>query len=98
PPALETSGRAVIFVAASIAAGFSAMGLFSDFFGLRLFATLMPVAMAVSCIAALSLMPVLVLRTRPAFLYRPAADHPADLDRRSAVSEEGPMEQALRPE
>ena len=67
--AMQTSGRAVIFVAASIGAGFAAMGLFSRFFGLRLFGTLMPLAMAVSCIAALSLMPVLVLRTRPAFIF-----------------------------
>jgi predicted RND superfamily exporter protein len=67
--ALQTSGRAVIFVAASIAAGFSVMGVFSDFFGLRLFGTLMPIAMAVSCIAALSVMPVLVFRTRPAFIF-----------------------------
>jgi hypothetical protein len=45
------------------------MGLFSRFFGLRLFGTLMPLAMAVSCLAALSIMPVLVLRTRPAFIF-----------------------------
>jgi predicted RND superfamily exporter protein len=67
--AMQTSGRAVVFVAASIGAGFAAMGLFSRFFGLRLFGTLMPLAMAVSCIAALSLMPVLVLRTRPTFIF-----------------------------
>jgi len=67
--ALDTSGRAVVFVAASIAAGFSVMGLFSDFFGLRLFGTLMPVAMAISCVASLSIMPVLLLRTRPAFVF-----------------------------
>src|SRR5207253_2486610 len=60
--ALHTSGRAVLFVAASIGAGFSVMG-FSKFLGMRLFGTLMPIAMAVSCLAALSLMPVLVLRT-----------------------------------
>jgi predicted RND superfamily exporter protein len=67
--ALQTSGRAIIFVAASIGAGFAAMGLFSHYLGLWLFGTLMPIAMAVSCIAALSLMPVLVLRTRPAFIF-----------------------------
>jgi predicted RND superfamily exporter protein len=67
--ALFTSGRAVLFVATSIGAGFAVMGLFSRFFGLRLFATLMPAAMAISCVAALSLMPVLVLRTRPAFIF-----------------------------
>jgi len=67
--ALQTSGRAIIFVAASIGAGFAALGLFSRFLGLWLFGTLMPLAMAVSCLAALSLMPVLVLRTRPAFIF-----------------------------
>lgn len=76
--AMQTSGRAVVFVAASIGAGFGAIGLFSRFFGLRLFGALMPLAMAVSCIAALSLMPVLVLRTRPAFIFgrarRPRTD------------------------
>lgn len=66
---MQTSGRAVIFVATSIGAGFLAMGLFSRFFGLRLFGTLMPLAMGVSCLAALSVMPVLVLRTRPAFIF-----------------------------
>ncbi|HSP98643.1 MAG TPA: MMPL family transporter [Candidatus Dormibacteraeota bacterium] len=77
--AMQTSGRAVVFVATSIGAGFAAMGLFSRFFGLRLFGTLMPLAMAVSCIAALSLMPVLVLRTRPAFIYGRARKRAARL-------------------
>jgi len=67
--ALQTSGRAILFVAASIGAGFAAIGLFSHFLGLWLFGTLMPITMAVSCLAALSLMPVLVLRTRPAFIF-----------------------------
>jgi len=67
--ALQTSGRAIIFVAASIGAGFAAIGLFSRFLGLWLFGTLMPITMFVSCLAALSLMPVLVLRTRPAFIF-----------------------------
>jgi len=74
--ALHTSGRAVLFVAASIGAGFSVMG-FSKFLGMRLFGTLMPIAMAVSCLAALSLMPVLVLRTRPAFVFGRAAKEAA---------------------
>jgi hypothetical protein len=74
--ALHTSGRAVLFVAASIGAGFAVMG-FSRFLGMRLFGTLMPTAMAVSCIAALSLMPVLVLRARPAFVFGRATEEPA---------------------
>jgi predicted RND superfamily exporter protein len=66
--ALQTSGRAVLFVASSIAAGFACMA-WSPYFGMQLFGTLMPAAMVVSCLAALSLMPVLVLRFRPRFIY-----------------------------
>ncbi|MBM4244253.1 MAG: hypothetical protein FJ148_10605 [Deltaproteobacteria bacterium] len=84
--ALETSGRAVVFVAASIGAGFAALGLFSDFFGLRLFGTLMPLAMVISCVAALSVMPVLVLRTRPAFLLGAQPDAAPPAGARPAVS------------
>jgi predicted RND superfamily exporter protein len=73
--ALQTSGRAVIFVATSIGAGFAVMAT-SRFYGLRLFGTLMPAAMLISCLAALSIMPVLVLRTRPRFIF--AEDHAAD--------------------
>jgi predicted RND superfamily exporter protein len=70
--ALNTSGRAVLFVAAAIGAGFSVEAL-SPYLGMRLFGGLMPLAMAVSCLAALSIMPVLVLRTRPWFIYGGAA-------------------------
>ena len=83
--AMETSGRAVVFVATSIGAGFAALGLFSDFFGLRLFGTLMPIAMVISCLAALSIMPVLVLRTRPAFLLGNPADAAPRATARPAV-------------
>jgi len=66
--ALHTSGRAVIFVASSIGAGFAVIG-FSKFLGMRLFGTLMPAAMLISCLAALSIMPVLVMRFRPRFVF-----------------------------
>jgi hypothetical protein len=66
--ALHTSGRAVLFVAASIGAGFAVIA-FSPYLGLWLFGTLMPLAMAISCLAALSIMPVMVLRMRPAFVF-----------------------------
>jgi len=66
--ALQTSGRAVLFVAASIAAGFACMA-WSPYLGMELFGGLMPAAMVVSCIASLSLMPTLVLRLRPRFIY-----------------------------
>jgi predicted RND superfamily exporter protein len=66
--ALQTSGRAVLFVASSIAAGFGCMA-WSPYLGMQLFGTLMPAAMVISCLAALSIMPVLVLRLRPRFIY-----------------------------
>jgi hypothetical protein len=76
---LRTSGRAVLFVATSISVGFGVCA-FSRFYGLRLFGTFMPVAMVVSCLAALSIMPVAVLRTRPRFVFGAAeasAEQPA---------------------
>jgi hypothetical protein len=72
--ALQTSGRAVLFVAASIGAGFAVMAV-SPYLGLRLFGTLMPAAMLVSSVASLTLMPVLVLRFRPAVILG-EADEP----------------------
>jgi uncharacterized protein len=83
--ALHTSGRAVVFVAASIGAGFAVLG-FSKYLGLWLFGTLMPTAMAVSCLAALSIMPVLVLRMRPAFVFGPAASGGREEARQRAAS------------
>jgi predicted RND superfamily exporter protein len=55
-------------VASAIAAGFSCMA-WSPFLGMELFGTLMPAAMVISCLASLTLMPVLVLRLRPRFIY-----------------------------
>jgi hypothetical protein len=66
--ALQTSGRAILFVASSIAAGFACMG-WSPYLGMQLFGMLMPAAMLASCLAALTLMPVLVLRVRPRFIF-----------------------------
>lgn len=80
--ALHASGRAVLFVAASIGAGFAVLG-FSPYLGLQIFGRLMPLSMVLSCLASLTIMPVLVLRTRPRFIFgddpvalaRPAAAH-----------------------
>ncbi len=66
--ALMTSGRAVLFVATSIGAGFAVMA-WSPFLGMQLFGTLMPAAMALSCLASLTVMPVLILRRRPRFIF-----------------------------
>ena len=84
-PDLRSTRDLTLFVAASIGAGFAALGAFSDFFGLRLFGILMPAAMAISSIAALSLMPVLVLRTRPAFLFGAAPSAGAGVEPRPAL-------------
>lgn len=75
--ALDTSGRAILFVAASIGAGFVVIAI-SPFHGLRLFGSLMPTAMLFSSLASISLMPVLVMRTRPTFIFgdAPAAPVP----------------------
>jgi predicted RND superfamily exporter protein len=66
--AMQTSGRAILFVASSIAAGFACMA-WSPYLGMELFGSLMPAAMVISCLAALTIMPVLVLRLRPRFIY-----------------------------
>ncbi|MCW5889659.1 MAG: MMPL family transporter [bacterium] len=72
--ALRTSGRAVIFVAASIGAGFAVIAV-SPFLGMKLFGTLMPAAMVVACLASLTVMPVMALRLRPRFLFGDPAEH-----------------------
>ena len=69
--AMHTSGRAVLFVAASIGAGFSVLG-FTPYLGLQIFGRLMPLSMVLSCLASLTIMPVLVLRTRPKFIFEDA--------------------------
>lgn len=82
--AMRTSGRAIVFVAASIAAGFGAMAI-SPYLGMRLFGTLMPTAMLFASAAALSIMPVMLLRTRPAFIFGRAPADPADAAVRAAA-------------
>jgi predicted RND superfamily exporter protein len=82
--ALRTSGRAVLFVAASIGAGFAVMA-WSPYLGMRLFGGLMPLAMVLSCLAALSIMPVLVLRTRPRFIYGAPSPSPTSEESSAAA-------------
>ena len=66
--AMHTSGRAILFVAMSIAAGFAVLGI-TEYFGLWLFGVGMPLAMLVSSLASLSIMPALAMRTRPRFIF-----------------------------
>jgi hypothetical protein len=66
--ALATSGKAVLFVAAAISAGYAALGA-SDFYVNRILAELVPVTMIVSCLAAVTVMPAALLHARPKFLF-----------------------------
>jgi predicted RND superfamily exporter protein len=64
---LETSGRAILFVSSAIAAGYLTL-CFSGFaYHIRL-GTLVALAMAVSSIASLTLLPALIRMIRPRFL------------------------------
>jgi hypothetical protein len=67
--ALDTSGRAVAFVAVSIALGFTVFSA-SPYGAFRLAGWLTPAGMLASSAAALSVMPALLLALRPAFLGR----------------------------
>jgi predicted RND superfamily exporter protein len=75
---LDTSGRATLFVAVSIALGFTVFAP-SAYLAFRLSGLLTPVGMLASCLAALSVMPAALLVVRPAFLFgrRPACPAPA---------------------
>lgn len=65
---METSGRAVMFVAMAVAAGF-AVYIPADYLGLRLMGIFIPATMLVSCVTALSLLPALTLLFRPRFIF-----------------------------
>ncbi len=65
---METSGRAVLFVALAVGAGF-AVYIPADYLGLRLMGIFIPVTMLVSCLTALSLLPALIALFRPKFIF-----------------------------
>jgi uncharacterized protein len=65
---MQTSGRAVLFVALAISAGFT-INIPSDFYQLRLLGSFVPTTMIVSCMTSLSLLPALVLVLRPHFIF-----------------------------
>jgi predicted RND superfamily exporter protein len=67
--ALETAGRAVMFVAVAIALGFGVFAV-SSYEAFRLAGVLTPAAMLAAALAAVSVMPAAVLAVRPAFLAR----------------------------
>lgn len=69
--ALQTSGKAILFVSTAIAAGYLTL-CFSGFgYHIRL-GTLVALAMAVSSLASLTVLPALVLAIRPRFLWATA--------------------------
>jgi len=76
---LRTSGRAIFFVAAAVAAG-NATLLFSDFQPWRQLGGYVALMMASSALATVTLLPALILLTRPRFLMREEreASVPAD--------------------
>lgn len=67
---LDTSGRAVLFVALAISAGFAVFAV-SDFYTFRILGIFLPLTMLVSCLTALTLLPALVLIFRPRFILAP---------------------------
>ena len=68
--AMETSGKAVLFVALAISAGF-AVYLFAEFYSFRIIGFFVPLTMLTSCLTALTLLPALVLLLRPRFIVDP---------------------------
>jgi predicted RND superfamily exporter protein len=72
---METTGRAVLFVALAISAGF-AVYLFSDFYAFHVLGVFVPLTMLTSSLTALTLLPALVLLFRPRFIMRPPAAAP----------------------
>jgi hypothetical protein len=69
--AMETSGRAVLFVALAISAGFGIYAT-ADFYSFHIVGFFVPMTMMVSCLTALTLLPALVLLLRPRFIFDPA--------------------------
>jgi uncharacterized protein len=69
--AMETSGRAVLFVALAISAGFAVYET-ADFYSFHIVGFFVPLTMLVSCLTALTLLPALVLLRRPRFIFDPA--------------------------
>lgn len=66
--ALQSSGKAILFVSSAIAAGYLTLCLSGFGYHTRL-GTLVALAMAVSSLASLTVLPALVLALRPRFLW-----------------------------
>jgi len=68
---LRGAGSAIVFVAIAIAAGYSVLMLSPGFWNHIWMGILISTAMLTSALAALTLVPMLVHRLRPAFIYGP---------------------------
>ena len=83
---METTGRAILFVALAISAGF-AVYLISDFYAFHILGIFVPLTMLTSSLTALTLLPALVLLLRPRFIVGPpgaARVPPATVSARAA--------------
>ena len=69
---LRTAGKATLFVASAVAGGYSVLAFSFGFYPHLWMAILIGAAMVVSCFATLTLLPSLLLLTRPAFVFRTA--------------------------
>jgi predicted RND superfamily exporter protein len=67
---LVTAGSAIVFVAAAVAAGYSVLLLSTGFWNHIWMGILISTAMITSAVAAVTVVPVLVIWLRPAFIYR----------------------------
>jgi predicted RND superfamily exporter protein len=76
---METTGRAVLFVALAISAGF-AVYLISDFYAFHILGVFLPLTMLTSSLTALTLLPALVLLLRPRFVMGHSVSRAAFLD------------------
>ena len=65
---MSTTGRAVVFVALAISAGFGVY-LLSDFYAFRILGLFVPLTMVVTCLTALLLPTALVMLLRPRFIF-----------------------------
>lgn len=75
---LFTAGEAILFVATAVAAGYGVLLLSPGFYIHMWLAILIASAMLVSALAALLLIPALVLSLRPSFMFGPrGVDRPA---------------------
>lgn len=69
---LRTAGKATLFVASAVAGGYAVLAFSFGFYLHVWMAILIGAAMIVSCFATLTVLPALLLATRPSFVFRPA--------------------------